>query len=188
MKKRFFARFIAAAAAGYMIALSSASVFPQVNAAEEMAIRDKWGYCKTANYVESEHDPNGRYYYCDGDGHEENEVWFGYWYNKTDDGEDVLNIQWLGYGDYYSGHICQYSKNSDAIISGDTYSAAISLAINGNSRTCFIYGKEYSNYKPETLKVEKTSKTPTSMIGADQVVHPVLLLLYLFLLEVHQHF
>ena len=122
-----------------------------------------------ANYVESEHDPNGRYYYCDGDGHEENEVWFGYWYNKTDDGEDVLNIQWLGYGDYYSGHICQYSKTSDAIISGDTYSAAISLAINGNSRTCFIYGKEYSNYKPETLKVEKTSKTPTSMIGADQV-------------------
>ena len=46
---------IAALAAGYMIALSSASAFPQVNAAEEMAIRDKWGYCKTANYAESEH-------------------------------------------------------------------------------------------------------------------------------------
>ena len=122
-----------------------------------------------ANYVESEHDPNGRYYYCDGDGHEENEVWFGYWYNRTDDGEHVLNIQWLGYGDYYSGHLCEYSGTSDAIISGDTYSAAISLAINGNSRTCFIYGKEYSNFKSETLKVEKTSKTPSSMIGADQV-------------------
>jgi len=122
-----------------------------------------------ANYVDSEHDPNGRYYYCDGDGHEENEVWFGYWYNRTDEGDEVLNIQWLGYGDYYSGHICKYSKTSDAIISGDTYSAAISLAINGNSRTCFIYGKQYSNYKKDTLKVEKTTKTPSSMIGAEQV-------------------
>jgi len=32
---------IVSLAAGYMIALSSVSVFPQVKAAEEMAIRDK---------------------------------------------------------------------------------------------------------------------------------------------------
>ena len=52
---RSIAKQIAATAAGYIIALSSFSAFPQVNAAEEMAIRDKWGYCKTANYAESEH-------------------------------------------------------------------------------------------------------------------------------------
>ena len=52
---RSIAKQIAATVAGYMIALSSFSAFPQVNAAEEMLIRDKWGYCKTANYVESEH-------------------------------------------------------------------------------------------------------------------------------------
>ena len=51
MKKR-----LSAALAGAFLALSVAQAMPApVTAAEEYLIRDKWGYCKTANYVESEH-------------------------------------------------------------------------------------------------------------------------------------
>jgi len=51
MKKR-----ITAAAIGLVTALTSAPYVMQAEAAEEeYAIRDKWGYCSTANYAESEH-------------------------------------------------------------------------------------------------------------------------------------
>lgn len=51
MKKR-----LSAALTGAVMALSMAQALPApANAAEEYLIRDKWGYCKTANYVESEH-------------------------------------------------------------------------------------------------------------------------------------
>ena len=45
----------------FMAAIAvSAAMLPcipsaNVTAADEYKIRDKWGYCKTANYVESEH-------------------------------------------------------------------------------------------------------------------------------------
>ena len=45
----------ASLAAGAVMASSLWSVVSTVNAEEEFLIRDKWGYCKTANYVESEH-------------------------------------------------------------------------------------------------------------------------------------
>ena len=51
MKKRLTA-FLTVAA----IALSMVQALPKdAKAAEEYLIRDKWGYCKTANYAESEH-------------------------------------------------------------------------------------------------------------------------------------
>lgn len=51
MKKK-----IAAAAAAIIFAVSSAAYLPsEVSAADEYLIRDKWGYCRSANYAESEH-------------------------------------------------------------------------------------------------------------------------------------
>ncbi len=51
MKKR-----VTAALTGLTLAASMLSALPvQTSAAEEYLIRDKWGYCTTANYVESEH-------------------------------------------------------------------------------------------------------------------------------------
>ncbi|MCI7804819.1 MAG: DUF6055 domain-containing protein [Oscillospiraceae bacterium] len=51
MKKR-----IMAAITSCIMAVSMLQVMPvTVNAADEYLVRDKWGYCTTANYVESEH-------------------------------------------------------------------------------------------------------------------------------------
>ncbi len=53
MKKR---KTIAALTAAMTLAVSVLQAVPaQVTAEEEYLIRDKWGYCTTANYVESEH-------------------------------------------------------------------------------------------------------------------------------------
>ncbi|HOC35071.1 MAG TPA: DUF6055 domain-containing protein, partial [Ruminococcus flavefaciens] len=51
MKKR-----MTAAALGIVTAMTSCPYVMQADAAEEeFAVRDKWGYCSTANYAESEH-------------------------------------------------------------------------------------------------------------------------------------
>ena len=47
---------ISAAVTGLLTAASAMGLFPAgADAAEEYLIRDKWGYCTTANYAESEH-------------------------------------------------------------------------------------------------------------------------------------
>lgn len=48
-------RRIVAAITGLVMATAAMPPLTNLTAAEEYAIRDKWGYCQTANYAESEH-------------------------------------------------------------------------------------------------------------------------------------
>ncbi len=124
-----------------------------------------------ADYVASKRASNGG-----GDGHCDREAFLGYWYNESDTGEPGIHIQWLCYMDYVSGHICNYDKTSSALPSSGTgfeFQAAASLAHNGNSRTCFIYGNTFSPYKKDTLKVN-VSEAPKTIMGCGEVQSPEL--------------
>lgn len=121
-----------------------------------------------ADYVASARAQNGG-----GDGHEDKAAFLGWWYNVSDDGDTSLIIQWVSYMDHSTGHTCKFDTQSPAMWGGSSYQAAVSLAHNGNSRTCFIYGNVFSPYKKDTLKVD-TSAAPTVYDAANEIQSPKL--------------
>ncbi len=124
-----------------------------------------------ADYVAS-----GRAFNGGGDGHADSESLLGWWYNVDEYGDECLIIQWAAQVDYESAHVIAYGMQSamlPAPSSGMEYQGAFSLTYNGNARTCFLYGNQYSPYKKDTLKVD-VSRAPTVYDGANEIQSPLL--------------